>query len=128
MNSENFQCFSSTVQSTDKMDTAQMTVFICRTDGTYCDGRTSYLSDTDRVRNRCRFVQRHQASPATQKVPAPLIAERNCGMSPLVTNKMYHDFKVLRRMTQRKLGYETLHPLLNPNPKLRTTSPHFQCS
>jgi hypothetical protein len=92
-----FSVFSSTEQSTDMLDTAEMRVFICRTDGIQCDGGISYLSDNDRVRYRCR----HQVSPATQKVSATVTAERNSDVSPLVTNQMYRDFTVLHCMTHK---------------------------
>ena len=78
--------------------------------------KLQYLSDTDRVRYRCIFVRRHQASPATQKLSAPVTAEGNSDVSPLVTNKMYRGFTVLHRITHTKnISVQNTAP--SPQPK-----------
>jgi hypothetical protein len=77
-------------------------IYLCRTDGIRCDGGISILNDNETVRCRCRFVRRNQASPATQKVPAPVMAERNSDVSPLVRDKTYRDFTVLHCMTHKE--------------------------
>jgi len=59
---------------------------------------------------------RHQANPATQKVSAPVIAERSSDVPPLVTNKMYRDFTALFIALHTK-KIRVQNTALSPQPK-----------